>query len=193
MALQCRHLVPALNIWAWMHGWPHNWTWRRLVSYVGHWCVWLIFEVLSMDVCTARHWQTYGRLVHALNVCTVCALTPTWIVDDLSTPHYSCQPWAPPVGVLMMELSTLTPTWIVDDLSPPPPIIPGSREWKTCRCSNEANPMPWLPLAGTCTATAAEAAAHTGNNATRCCPRPHLNSATHCLTTFSSAAIGTHY
>ena len=31
----------------------------------------LFFDILSMDVCKARHGQTSGRLVHELNVCTV--------------------------------------------------------------------------------------------------------------------------
>ena len=29
------------------------------------------FEMLSMGVCTTRHWQTSSRLVQELNVCTV--------------------------------------------------------------------------------------------------------------------------
>ena len=31
----------------------------------------LFFDMLSMGVCTTRHWQTSGRLVQELNVCTV--------------------------------------------------------------------------------------------------------------------------
>ena len=34
-------------------------------------CLAYFFNMLSMDVCTTRHWQTYGRLVQELNVCTV--------------------------------------------------------------------------------------------------------------------------
>ena len=41
------------------------------VIYVGHCCAWLMFDMLSMGVCTTRHWQTSGRLVQELNVCTV--------------------------------------------------------------------------------------------------------------------------
>ena len=31
----------------------------------------LFFDMLSMGVCTTRHWQTSSRLVQELNVCTV--------------------------------------------------------------------------------------------------------------------------
>ena len=31
----------------------------------------LFFDMLSMDVCTTRHWHTSGRLVQELNVCSV--------------------------------------------------------------------------------------------------------------------------
>ena len=37
-------------------------------------CLAYFFDMLSMDVCTTRHWQTSGRLVQELNVCTVYAL-----------------------------------------------------------------------------------------------------------------------
>ena len=30
-----------------------------------------LFDMLSMGVCTTRHWQTFGRLVQELNVYTV--------------------------------------------------------------------------------------------------------------------------
>ena len=32
----------------------------------------LSFVVLSMGVCTTRHWQTSSQLVQELNVCAVC-------------------------------------------------------------------------------------------------------------------------
>ena len=32
-------------------------------------CLAYFFDVLSMDVCTTRHWQASGRLVQGLNVC----------------------------------------------------------------------------------------------------------------------------
>ena len=35
-------------------------------------CLAYFIDVLSMDVCTTRHWQTSGRLVQELNDCTVC-------------------------------------------------------------------------------------------------------------------------
>ena len=34
-------------------------------------CLTYYFDMLSMGVCTTRHWQTTGRLVQELNVCTV--------------------------------------------------------------------------------------------------------------------------
>ena len=34
-------------------------------------CAWLIFDSLSISVCTTRHWQTSGQQVQELNVCTV--------------------------------------------------------------------------------------------------------------------------
>ena len=37
-------------------------------------CAWPIFDTLSIRVCTIRHWQTTGQLVHELNVCTVGSL-----------------------------------------------------------------------------------------------------------------------
>ena len=34
----------------------------------------LFFDMLSMGICTTRHWQMFGRLVQELNVCTVYQL-----------------------------------------------------------------------------------------------------------------------
>ena len=31
----------------------------------------LFFDMLTMGVCTAGHWQTSGRLVQEINVCTL--------------------------------------------------------------------------------------------------------------------------
>ena len=36
-----------------------------------------IFDMPSMVVCTTRHWQTSGRLVQELNVCTVLSKVQT--------------------------------------------------------------------------------------------------------------------
>ena len=36
-------------------------------------CLAHVFDMLIMGICTARHWQTSGRLVQELNVCTVGA------------------------------------------------------------------------------------------------------------------------
>ena len=37
---------------------------------------WLIFDTLSISVCTTSHRQTYGQLVQELNICTVPFLKP---------------------------------------------------------------------------------------------------------------------
>ena len=34
-------------------------------------CLDYVFHMLSMGVCTTRHWQTSGLLVQELNICTV--------------------------------------------------------------------------------------------------------------------------
>ena len=41
-------------------------TW--VIAVVGLYC-----DMLSTGFCTTKHWQTTGRLVQELNVCTVCA------------------------------------------------------------------------------------------------------------------------
>ena len=40
-------------------------------------CLGYFIDMLSMDVCTARLWQTSGRLVQVSNVCTVSCSTLT--------------------------------------------------------------------------------------------------------------------
>ena len=57
--------------WEWMHGRPLIRTW--IIDVLGS-----FFDMLSMGVCTPRHWQTPGRLMQELNVCTVmieCKMT----------------------------------------------------------------------------------------------------------------------
>ena len=34
-------------------------------------CMAYVFDMLYKGVCTTQHWQTSGRLMHELNVCTV--------------------------------------------------------------------------------------------------------------------------
>ena len=85
--LQCRHLIPALNAWP-ARAWytttcsiatqfsGHGWTLYNQ-SYFDVQATWVIdvfdwlFDIIDMCVCTTRHWQTSGRLVQELNVCTV--------------------------------------------------------------------------------------------------------------------------
>ena len=52
---------------------------------MGHLCAWLnLFDILSMAVCTTRHWQTSGRLVQELNVCTVDAHIMVWNLGPIT-------------------------------------------------------------------------------------------------------------
>ena len=37
-------------------------------------CAWPYFDILPMGVCIIKHWQTSGRLVQELNVCTMHAI-----------------------------------------------------------------------------------------------------------------------
>ena len=82
LTLQRRHLTPALNAWAaraycttarqiaTQHGCMDNLTTKRnftrVIDVLG-----LLFDMLSMGVSPNRHWQTSGRLLQELNVCTV--------------------------------------------------------------------------------------------------------------------------
>ena len=59
--------------WECMQGWPHNWMYSYDLQ-----AMWVVdvqmayfCDILSMGVCTTRHWKTSGRLVQELNVCTV--------------------------------------------------------------------------------------------------------------------------
>ena len=57
--------------WVWIHGWPQNWSsfdsqTSCVINVFG-----LFFDILSMGFYTTRHWQTSGRLVQELDVCTV--------------------------------------------------------------------------------------------------------------------------
>ena len=83
--IQSRHFIPALNAWAAQAKYT---TIRPIATrFSGHGCMddhttersfysqatW-VFDVrgmLSKRICTIRHWQTSGRLVQELNVCTV--------------------------------------------------------------------------------------------------------------------------
>ena len=72
------HPIP----WLWMHGWPHK---SQLI--VALFDVFgLPFDILLIGVCTIRHWQTPGRLVQELSVCTAtiysshCVLIMHWPV-----------------------------------------------------------------------------------------------------------------
>ena len=56
--------------WAWMRPYVPDLTTERSF----HWQATLVIDVLdmmSMGVCTTRHWQTSGRLVRELNAATV--------------------------------------------------------------------------------------------------------------------------
>ena len=97
--LQCRHLIPALNAWAaWTlytnahpnatqfrwHGCIGDHTTKRSFDSQAMWdsratidVLGLFFDMLPIGVCTTGHWETSGRLVQELNVCTV--LGPTYV------------------------------------------------------------------------------------------------------------------
>ena len=79
-----------LGMYAWMT--PQlNVTWIRKIH--GPLICLASFDMLSNSVCTTRHWQTSGRLVQELDVCTVCMDDPTikhnldsqatWTIDVL--------------------------------------------------------------------------------------------------------------
>ena len=42
-----------------------------------HECLFVFLDMPSMSVCTTRHWQTSGRLVQELNVCTLLRVVHT--------------------------------------------------------------------------------------------------------------------
>ena len=48
----------------------------------------LFFDMLSMCVCTAKHWQTSGRLVPEIDVCTACVQVVTNNCKELSQNSY---------------------------------------------------------------------------------------------------------
>ena len=61
--------------WVWMHGW--HLTTERSFDLQAMWVIGVLrlyFDMLSMGVCTIRHWHTPGRLVQKLNVCTAYSL-----------------------------------------------------------------------------------------------------------------------
>ena len=87
--LQCRHLISSLNALAaqayhttartiatqspW-HGCMDELKNKISLNLQAHGsfvCLTYLFDVLSISVFTTSHWQTCGRLVHKLNVCTV--------------------------------------------------------------------------------------------------------------------------
>ena len=59
-----------------MHDGLHNTTERSFDSHAT-WSidVLVLFDMLSISICTTRHWQTSGRLVQELTVCTVIIST----------------------------------------------------------------------------------------------------------------------
>ena len=67
--------LPPVGQFPW-HGWPHIWTYlwfaraRWVIDVLG-----LLFQIVIQGVWTTRHWQTSGRLVQELSVCTVVCLT----------------------------------------------------------------------------------------------------------------------
>ena len=62
------HPVP----WAWMNSQLNVALISKLRGQLI--CLAYFFDMLSMVVCTIRHWETSGRLVQELNACTVAVL-----------------------------------------------------------------------------------------------------------------------
>ena len=91
--VQCRHLIPALNecaarvkymtarLYATQflgHGCMHDLTTECSFDAQATWVIDVLslsIDMPSMVVCTTRHWETSGRLVQEINVCTVVAIT----------------------------------------------------------------------------------------------------------------------
>ena len=82
MYVQCWHLIPALNAWSArvqyttpvslsMHAWMTSHLNVALTRKLRGSVMSLVF-MLSMGICTTRYWQTSGRLMQELKVCTVC-------------------------------------------------------------------------------------------------------------------------
>ena len=89
LKIQCRHIIPSLNVWAARV--KHTTRGPITTNFPGLGCMYdlttehsfdlqatmvigvlgLISGMTSMGVCTTRHWQTTGRLVQGLNICTV--------------------------------------------------------------------------------------------------------------------------
>ena len=75
----------SLGMDAWMSSQMHVAMIRKL-----RWalvCLTYFIDMLSMGVCSTRHWQTCGRLVQELNVCSVPSVG--WEVDRFRTDLHS--------------------------------------------------------------------------------------------------------
>ena len=88
--------------WTWMRGWPHNWM--KLCEPLM--CLAYSFEMLHIDICTTRHWQTTGWLVQELNVCTVhpprpFRFHPLWIDGTEGNCKYVTVRTAPSCGIFV--------------------------------------------------------------------------------------------
>ena len=56
------------------HGYMDDLTTERSFDSQAEWVIDVLgFFTLSKGICTGRHWQTTGRLVQEVNVCTVAA------------------------------------------------------------------------------------------------------------------------
>ena len=87
MHVQCRHIILALNLWA--DRALYTTACPIATNFLGYGCrkdlitihtfdlqsTWVI-DMLFVDVYTTRQWQTSGRLVQELNVCTVLHKVP---------------------------------------------------------------------------------------------------------------------
>ena len=111
--IQCWHLISALNAWAarasyttarpinsyflgivaWMNSQMHV-PWIRKLRGSFMYLAYFI-DMLSVGVCTTKHWQTSSRLVQELSVCTVLSsylhITKTsGFVKDKPLKRFAC-------------------------------------------------------------------------------------------------------
>ena len=69
----------------------------------------LFIDMPSMVVCTTRHWETSGRLVQEINVCTVVAMTllvrPLFLFWGKQLVDFG-----PPIEIKLRKVEKLYPT-----------------------------------------------------------------------------------
>ena len=127
--VQCRLLIPALKAWAARvehttarlfappnipcHGRIYDVTTDPCFDSQATCCIDvfdLFLDMLFMGVCTTRHWQTSGRLVQELNICTVYCSRRTMIA--LTRKHYAVRVITAPVDRTSSSAWSYKHAWI---------------------------------------------------------------------------------